>query len=314
MLRVTSGTQCRELMLVLMWLCFQVWKGYHGNVYFQPIRVSSASIRNGEQVKKPLAPDITNFSDKLKDALKSSKRFNGTNNSPAAHRNARKQAARPAARGARSVPKDRMLAVLDKGTVYARKDGNFQQDVVWVSSQEATGSVCLPGAGAEAGDRADPETRLRRSALEREKICRGSVAHKLLTGQRAQTVPLLSVSGDRYVQPVLPSALMRTQTQYSQSSQRPLTTPEPFHGYSSHDRLPPLEQLRASLRHMDSSTISDPVPSVVNPMDRIPFEDQAALTKDKPFVKYSPEIRNSAQLGGRRLQQSYTADSRKLKA
>ena len=211
---------------------------------------------------------------------------------------------------------NRKMVVLDKNAILSHKNENIHEDIIWILGQESTGSLCLSGeSGSNRAihDRlgshnqqpppqhrqsqmhqaapAQPRARASSSA-DKEKICRGSVAHKIYT-MKSRSQPFLSVTGGRYYQQTLPSSpLLRTQTQYSLSNQRCINSPDVFGG--GMDKLPPLEQLRASLKHIEPDNQGN-LMNVITPLDRIKFEDTDAITKRKPFVKYSAEVMNSAK-------------------
>lgn len=66
----------------------------------------------------------------------------------------------------------------------------------------------------------------------------------------------MAVSGAKFHAPLYMSPLLRTTTQYSQSTQRVATSSPELRGGAAggYERLPPLELLRASLRHIDNNT------------------------------------------------------------
>ena len=189
-----------------------------------------------------------------------------------------------------------------------------------------------------------------------ERVCRGSVAHKLRRAKSGGTahskavVPVaqdftpqkeskdnrsvsttvtklqtnkrhrkgkidenLMVVGDRFAPHSIMSPLLRTQTQFTLSQRMTMNSPDLYAGF---ERLPHLEQVRMSLRHMDMhsegsfpSRIHTPYSITTNrvntPYSRsfsrstnrattpyAPSRSNTSLVEEyKPYIKYSPEIK-----------------------
>ena len=171
---------------------------------------------------------------------------------------------------------NRQMSFLDKHSVLTKNNESIQEDIVWMEGQESTGSLAVR-----------PKTYPNYSVRDREKdqqynkerIRKGSVAHKLFVEKRSRRGPKLSVSGGKFTPPNSLSPLLRTQTQYSLSNNR-LTTnsPDPYHLNES--KLPPLDQVRASVKR-----------DVNQSPPKMPQSRSVTLTDDmKPFVKYSPDV------------------------
>ena len=175
------------------------------------------------------------------------------------------------------------------------------------------------GAASRPGDR-----RSGASSAKFDRVCKGSVVHGLRRAKsggpalvggggrgRGRGQPLgprplrgwggggggdasaggLMVVGDRFAPPPSVSPLLRTQTQFSLSSQR-MTVNSPDL-YGAFERLPPLEQVRVSLRHMEARS-EDAYPT----RGASPYSTGTSvgvsggvLEELKPLVKYSPDVR-----------------------
>jgi hypothetical protein len=175
----------------------------------------------------------------------------------------------------------RPLAILDKQSVLNRLNENIHEDIVWLEGTENTGSLAV-----RPKTYPDRESKQRERDLQynKERIRKGSVAHKLYVDSKSKQQPKLSVNGGKFTPPNSLSPLLRTQTQYSLSSHR-LTTnsPDPYHLNDS--KLPPLDQIRVSLKHMDARREQG------SQRAKIPYSKSVTITDDmKPFVKYSPEV------------------------
>ncbi|KAK2170511.1 hypothetical protein LSH36_2g00003 [Paralvinella palmiformis] len=311
----------------------QAWRGYHGNVYFEPIKVQPARYSTPEQQEMPLEK----CSDQLRDILKRSRRVQSSRSVPIAPVAGHEFVSiRPLARSMTNLGRNsarsnsssqhrqagyRKMAVLDKRMVFSENNENIHEDIIWIVGQESTGSLLLQNELAETEPNQPSNNRTasrlrhqrqqnaikqrqpvaaqpKKGSLDRERICRGSVvrrSHPQRSGANRPGAPsvLFAVTGARLAQQQLQSSpLLRTQTQYSHSNQRCLNSPDLFSGL---DRLPPLEQLRASLRHIEPDRRANPT-HIIPPLDRIKFEDAESMTKDKPFVKYSVEVTNTARL------------------
>jgi hypothetical protein len=173
----------------------------------------------------------------------------------------------------RSVPVHRQVVLLDKRAVLNRFNEEVGDDLDIIEGAESTGSLAIRPHSERSKDP--------RVTYNRDRICRGSVVHKLFVETKRGRRPALGVSGGKFVSPPVMSPLLRTQTQYSLSNHR-LTTnsPDLYH-------LPPLEQFRASLRRMDNARGDDSYHRAHTQHFARPV-----MTDDlKPFIKYSPDIK-----------------------
>jgi hypothetical protein len=257
---------------------FQAWRGYHGNIYFEPININpvksdleSARARTSVTRQDPQRNARTRTS-----IPKARASLDNKENKPIQEsRSDSRQTTKSSVGSRRSST--RPMAYLDKQTVLNRLNESIHEDIVWLEGTENTGSLAVrPKTYPERMSR-DKERDLQ---YNKDRIKKGSVAHKLYIDGKSRQKPKLAVSGGKFTPPNSLSPLLRTQTQYSLSSQR-LTTnsPDPYHLNES--KLPPLDQIRASLKHMDSK----------QPSGKLPYNKTMTLTEGmKPFVKYSPDV------------------------
>ena len=336
-------------------MLLQAWRGYNGNVYFEPIKVNQA---NYTAPPPPESQPLANYSEPLRGILMKSKRghsskslpIHNTPESQFQHDKTRSVTAAPSSRkssGQNSTSKDtftykgaRQMVVLDKNCVFDKQNDRLHEDVMWLVGQESTGSLRLEGSNKDKNSKRSTQAerfinrqqtranvkpqRAPAQAIHvpsvasslpssqnfhpltkpnpRDKICRGSVAHRIYA-MKTKGLPFLAVTGDRYnvhggVQHLPSSPILRTQTHYSQSSQRTVNSPDLYH--TGYERLPPLEQLRASLKHMETTNQGAALQHVIPPLERIKFEDPSML-KNKPLVKYSAEVKRSARHATRQM-------------
>lgn len=212
----------------------------------------------------------------------------------------------------------RHLLQLDKEAVLTASNDNIEEEVVVLASQESTGSLRVLGPSSNSNSRGpsnrkhnqrntntmpedvNEQNKIPYSQLK-EKIHKGSMARQM-SGRSQRRRPLLSVSGDKFSEPQCPSPLLRTQTQYSQSSQRGvLVSPElSYHSFTqSYEKLPPLEHLRASLRQIENSPSKESLVQFISPQERMKFEESKDYKKT-PFIKFSPELRKRPNAGSKK--------------
>ncbi|KAL5011533.1 hypothetical protein ScPMuIL_010084 [Solemya velum] len=252
----------------------KAWRGYGGNVYFEPIHIKS--MNNNERAVTAFCPPIpmSRHGDKPQTSHFPSR---ANANTPRTERpttnssiNSRQTNASSAS-DTKKLPLKRQLVILDKRAVLTRFNNNLKEDLVWIDSTESTGSLAV----RPRSERVNGTT-----AYNRDKICKGSVVHKLYEANRQSKSLKLKVSGDKFNQPMAMSPLLRTQTQYSLSGRLTTNSPE----MCRPDRLPPLEQLRASLQQVGTNK---------NFRSPLSFGHGMTVIQDlKPFIKYSPDIKN----------------------
>ncbi|XP_052791435.1 uncharacterized protein LOC128225588 isoform X2 [Mya arenaria] len=253
----------------------KAWRGYNGNIYFEPININPLKVDMDETRAKTSLPRTTEHPR----AQTSGPRFR-----PVMGKENRSQDSRSESRltnkssdGSRRASM-RPLAFLDKQSVFNQFNESIQEDLVLLEGQESTGSLAVRPRTYPDRYSKDKE---RDMQYNKERIRKGSVAHKLYVENKSKQKPKLTVSGGKFTPPNSLSPLLRTQTQYSLSNQR-LTTnsPDPYHLNES--KLPPLDQIRASIKHMDSQSGGK----------GRPYNRPVTMTDDmKPFVKYSHDVK-----------------------
>ncbi|XP_067663543.1 uncharacterized protein [Haliotis asinina] len=253
----------------------KAWRGYNGNVYFEPISIKSVA-----------KSKVTDPSDEVHAAqlAKYDPRIGVSNHTPSA-----RPASTPPSRSntresmrssvTRRPITQRQMTVFDRRPVTS--SSHQQENMAWGERNADTGSLAMRPPSSSSR-----EAKL--AACNREKIIKGSVVQRLREQkQAAMRKPQLKVNGDKFTPAHTLSPLLRTQTQYSHSNQRmTMNSPDPHQGV--YDHLPPLDQIRASLRHMDHvDSMSEPSYNRMSPYGR-----KVTLTDElKPFIKYSPDIR-----------------------
>lgn len=210
---------------------------------------------------------------------------------------------------------------LDKQAVINPDNTAMHEELQIIEKQRSTGSLNVQqrghfpnphfhGKGGGAGDRVQAR-RSGASSAKFDRICKGSVVHTLrraksggplgnsmsrgrgLPGRKGTTQMAgsggggLVVVGDRFAPPTVMSPLLRTQTQFSLSSQR-ITTNSPDL-YGAFERLPPLEQVRISLRHMDAHSDDTYTTRGASPYST--GTSVGVVEELKPFIKYSPDVK-----------------------
>lgn len=249
----------------------KAWQGYNGNVYFEPIHISS--IRDFPE--KPNNPYESRSNSELHRMLLSSQQQERPDSD--AMRTLSRNTGKTSSSLKSSRPNTKQVVMLDKKMVLNSYNDSLNDDLDIIEGTENTGSLSVRPKSDRTFDRKPQPVKV----YNKEKICKGSVVHKLNVSSRQNSArPAFKVSGGKYSCPTNTSPLLRTQTQYSLSNQR-LTTNSP--DMYSQQLLPPLEQLRTAVRHMD--TISK---------DRVGFGRirPVTYTEDfKPFIKYNQDAK-----------------------
>ncbi|XP_076468189.1 uncharacterized protein LOC143299003 [Babylonia areolata] len=327
----------------------KAWKGYHGNVYFEPIHIWRVGGGQGEKKgdnpppsavsRKSSGSRRTTLTARTRSQVMVPAHTTGGSDSAATGDAAQQSPTRSMTRvtlkrdqrSAKSAVSSSSIGVLsqqhglflDRQAVTQPHNSAMQEELQVMERQQSTGSLNIqprthppPGhktPGRDGGNEPGRATSRRSGARSAkfDRICRGSVAHKLrraksggllgnsLSRETARqrghqpwerstaSSPQLMVVGDRFAAGSFMSPLLRTQTQFSLSSQR-MTVNSPDL-YGAFDRLPPLEQVRISLRHMDThgeeglgSRVSSPYGAGTG---------VGVVEELKPLVKYSPDVR-----------------------
>ncbi|KAK7489864.1 hypothetical protein BaRGS_00018886 [Batillaria attramentaria] len=295
----------------------KAWRGYHGNVYFEPIHVSKVGGNSTDQVDPYLS--------RKAQLSRLSRRSFGPEALPVTRSTTRLTNRRGAA-SAKSVTSSvaaisqHHVLYLDKHAVVNPDNTQMHEELQVIEKQQSTGSLAVQmqerrrnqrsaGGSSSRGEKGRDGNRRGAKSAKFDRICRGSVAHQLhraksgssldgnstraQNGTRSQengaeeSSTKLMVIGDRFAPPTVMSPLLRTQTQYSLSSQR-MTMNSPDL-YGAFERLPPLEQVRISLRHMDARGDDTYPPRTASPYST---GGSIGVMEDlKPFIKYSPDVK-----------------------
>lgn len=261
-----------------MFFSFQAWRGYNGNIYFEPININPLKVDGDEERAKTSIP-ITADQPRARFATSKARTIQGIQekeNRVAQEARADSRQTNKSSIGSRRSS-NRQMAFLDKQTVFTKNNECIQEDIVWLEGQESTGSLAV-----RPKTYPDPSSRQKERDMlyNKERIHKGSVVHRLYVENKAKQRPKFSVSGGKFTPPNSLSPLLRTQTQYSLSNHR-LTTnsPDPYHLNES--KLPPLDQIRASIKRDGHHARSS----------KMPYNRSVTITDDmKPFVKYSPDV------------------------
>ncbi|XP_021339090.1 uncharacterized protein LOC110440374 isoform X1 [Mizuhopecten yessoensis] len=254
----------------------KAWNGYNGNVYFEPIQINTLAEGSMGTVSV-MSSQSTN--DKLHRMLLNRKQMSSGKFDRIDSATTR-SVSRQTGKSLSVRSSTRQSLVLDKKTVMNGYNENIQDDLALIEGVECTGSLAVRPKSDKTMDK---ESR-RALMYNKERLCKGSVVHRINEGRNKSRM-VLKVNGGKFVSPNTISPLQRTQTQYSLSNQR-LTTnsPDPYH-----QQLPPLEQLRASVRHMDTADKQKNSSSYR-------YSKPVTMTEEiKPFIKYSPDVKKSRQ-------------------
>ncbi|XP_048243894.1 uncharacterized protein LOC124130706 [Haliotis rufescens] len=255
----------------------KAWRGYNGNVYFEPISIKSVSKGKATDPSDAVqAAQLAKYDPRL--GVSSYTPSARPASTPPSRSNTRESIRSSVTR--RPITQ-RQMTVFDRGPGTPNFNPRQQENLAWVEKQQETGSLAMRPPSSSSR-----EAKL--AACNREKIVKGSVVQRLREQKQAGLrKPQLTVNGDKFTPAHTMSPLLRTQTQYSHSNQRmTMNSPDPHH--SVYDHLPPLDQIRASLRHMEHvDSMSEPSYNRLSPYGR-----KVTLTDElKPFIKYSPDIR-----------------------
>ena len=255
---------------------FKAWRGYNGNIYFEPININPLKSDLNESRAQTSVPK-TASSIRTRTSVSRFRPHQGKENPPDGRSDSR-LTSKSSVTSQRSS--QRPMAILDKQSVLTRFNESIQEDIVWLEGQENTGSLAVRPRTFPERQQKD---RKRDLEYNKERIRKGSVAHKLYMEGKGKQKPRLTVSGGKFTPPNSLSPLLKTQTQYSLSNQR-LTTNSPDLYHMNESKLPPLDQIRASIKHMDSQ-------SALSAKQTRPYNRPVTLDDMKPFVKYSHDVK-----------------------
>lgn len=180
---------------------------------------------------------------------------------------------------------------------------NLHEDIEWIQGLESTGSLTVIKS-----EPVPTHARYGAAAFEREKIRRGCAlrrAYSAVSAPASKRVPppVLTVEGGKCDQPTTSSqAVVRARSQFpfhsinrhfpkAPTNSGLFSPAQPTNSYTNfmgnYESLPPLEQLRASLRRVHSTASKDELLNLVPTRVRSHVVD----AKKMPYVKFSPEFR-----------------------
>ncbi|XP_006822868.1 uncharacterized protein LOC100372543 [Saccoglossus kowalevskii] len=207
----------------------KAWRGYHGNVYFEPLQCK----------RMETAPSLRDKS-YYNSVFVKSRGSRSVTFSPKKEILNRHQYKRVTTK----KPGSRQMAILDKTSVIQRMDENVQEDVRWISGLESVGSLRVGSVGS-ATSRSNPDR------SDKMKICRGFVSHS--TSPRFQNLPVVPLKGGGITHSVSKSEYL--QSPYRGNSRQGLNnsnmSPELYRYPDSSPAQ--LDKLKASLQNMERS-------------------------------------------------------------
>ena len=204
----------------------------------------------------------------------------------------------------------RQMSILDKRSVLNNFNENIEEDITWIHGMESTGSLTIL---KNTNEPVQYNTNPRKPVVhfEKEKIRRGSVLRrtqsaKTTNDHKKREYPSLDVKGGHCDQPVPNSqAVLRARPHFPFSKfnrqiiKAPFTSglmsPDSFNsfqtGSGSLDRLPPLEQLKATIRRMENGASKEELIRMIPTSSSSQQRAKSVEAKRTPYVKFSPEYR-----------------------
>ena len=267
---------------------FQVWRGYQGNVYFEPIHVNRANYIVPEP---PPTPAIENYSDTLQQIMKRNKRkHHSPPRSVARNSTAASEAAAGSTvdenaashRGSPVVKGQRKMALLDESAILDGENEALREDIIWLVGQQSIGSLCINES--TSSKRVPP--------YQKHRICKGSVAHKIYA-LRNKEIPLLS---------------LKSGTSRSGAASPKAPTPRgPVDSIqTSYNSFPELSVLRSRRKAQSSQEdgTHDLISARPPALERMNFEDGALHFSARPFPSCGllGKVRTSRNVSPRRPQ------------
>ncbi|XP_030836249.1 uncharacterized protein LOC755341 [Strongylocentrotus purpuratus] len=254
----------------------KVWKGYRGNVYFEPMvcrrapfSSASSNPKPNERVASSHLPVIPKSAEiTTNGAPANPAHFNS--HSATTSRSQPPNGRRTAASGAKSATSTRssgrQLAILDKTTVLSRMDYNAAEDIKWISGIESTGTLQIGPSGDKLAGRA---YKVYRNGPKHPKlrIRRGLVSHNLAGNNKNS--PKFGVSGGRINEDLTTNRnanpTNRTQKRNSVQEHHGVSQSYPSDNYCCVDSMTPLQQImkrndghgRSKLVHILPSAYGD---------------------------------------------------------
>ncbi|XP_013410343.1 uncharacterized protein LOC106173686 isoform X2 [Lingula anatina] len=265
----------------------KAWRGYNGNVYFEPIGISATK----PVPKSRKTPSLDNCSDILRKAMQSrasSRLSQGQRDSESDEGKTNPMTPSQKSKGSKygHLYVGPTCAVLDKNSVLNRYNATLPEEVALLASMESTGSLKVdePGILEQHKD----HILKKKYVQKRDKICKGSVAHRIYLEKR--NLPDVEYSGYHSNAHTHPSQNLRAQTAHSGSSLRlpSRNSPEGYHAFipSQELQLPPLDHLQATLRHYDGAP-NNLVHVRVPAFDRPNMRNSSVKSAYKGYVKFA---------------------------
>ncbi len=274
----------------------QAWKGYHNNVYFEPMVCRKAVLSSHDSYSGDYPQNMIQLTPP-ESAQKTPKptpeegvelpQINDTNQQGAAAKGTSVKSVRIAksattvrtgsksrsskSRASTSIPKSRPLttasrqfAVLDKMSVLDHIDSNVSEDMRWIDGFESTGTLQVGEPMRRTGSTTHIYTRETGNRHYKMRICRGLVSHNLAAAA-AGHFPALpgGVSGGRLVD--TPTKMEYLEKEYQGESHfltNPhgmFASPEPTRSQYSASPLPSLRRQSDTLSLTDRLKTNSPV-------------------------------------------------------
>ncbi|XP_005112509.1 uncharacterized protein LOC101858826 [Aplysia californica] len=300
----------------------KVWRGYKGNVYFEPLTI--------HQVKNSLGNKSADLEPRGSVSMSVSPSKTVTPRVPT-----RATTAGGSSKSYRLINSSPQVYVMDKQAVVGSLGEGIQRELRYIEGLESTGSLAMrPMSSGATFHRAGPTSR--RMLYKRDRICRGSNFHVGENACPRGGAGGTGVGGGGSTDAIsrrssYASSRFTNRKQYSQSAgpvSRPhhasRSRPPPHNGAQelvvsgdkfapptvmspllrtttqfslSHQRspidspdllreyeqLPPMEQVSVSLRHMD----------IQEGRDDLESRPSSYTEELKPFIKYSPDVKGS---------------------
>lgn len=262
---------------------FQAWRGYHGNVYFEPIQVHPAGRSEPTlDVQLTTAASISRLTSRTntlgkEGSLSPETTKNKDSNSmptislQGRHSKLSRASTTTSTKSAKSnkPPGPRQMSVLDKKNVFTKYNENIHEDMEWIKGQESTGSLCI-------SPESDKERR--RSMLSKERICKGSMAHRVYVEKKPCLPDHLAVSGDTFQEIKSSSTALTRPNQYSTSAMRESLNGPEMYNHTDNFHAPDNYKGTGAVRFPCVDTRTHVIPS---------------SDKHSPFSKHNSNLRQS---------------------
>ncbi|XP_033109033.1 uncharacterized protein LOC117110435 isoform X2 [Anneissia japonica] len=136
----------------------KAWKGYHGNVYFEPMtckhldiassdKYSQERTKSADETSKNAHTHLPDLEERTQSRVSDTKtersktvRSTGSNSAKSVASRTKKLSI---SQRSLILPKMRQMSILDKRSVIRDNNPRIREDMSWISSQESTGSLCI---------------------------------------------------------------------------------------------------------------------------------------------------------------------------